>query len=113
MIILNNSQTKKLEDYAVKNGSFEHARLMENAGAAVCRFINDLIGSANKSIAVVCGIGNNGGDGFVVAKRLLEGGAKVRVLLALGDGIGTPGQRGGLRAGRMRIRRHQNPFLHR
>ena len=84
MIILNNSQTKKLEDYAVKNGSFEHARLMENAGAAVCRFINDLIGSANKSIAVVCGIGNNGGDGFVVAKRLLEGGAKVRVLLALG-----------------------------
>ena len=84
MIILNNAQTKKLEDYAVSKGSFEHARLMENAGASVCRFINELIGSANKSIAVVCGIGNNGGDGFVVAKRLLEGGAKVRVLLALG-----------------------------
>ena len=84
MIILDNAQTKKLEDFAVKNGGFDHKRLMENAGASVCRFINEVIGSANKSVAVVCGIGNNGGDGFVVAKRLLEGGAKVRILLALG-----------------------------
>ncbi|MBQ9902686.1 MAG: NAD(P)H-hydrate dehydratase [Clostridia bacterium] len=84
MIILNNAQTKKLEDYAVANGGFDHTRLMENAGASVCRLINEILGSANKSVAVVCGIGNNGGDGFVVAKRLLEGGAKVRVLLALG-----------------------------
>ena len=84
MIILNNAQTKKLEDFAVVNGGFEHTRLMENAGASVCRFINEAIGAANKSVAVVCGIGNNGGDGFVVAKRLLESGSKVRVLLALG-----------------------------
>ena len=84
MIILNNAQTKKLEDYAVSRGGFDHTRLMENAGASVCRIINEILGSANKSVAVVCGIGNNGGDGFVVAKRLLEGGAKVRVLLALG-----------------------------
>ena len=84
MIILNNEQTKKLEDYAVANGGFDHTRLMENAGASVCRLISEITGSANKSVAVVCGIGNNGGDGFVVAKRLLESGAKVRVLLALG-----------------------------
>ena len=84
MIILNNAQTKKLEDYAVTCGGFDHTRLMENAGASVCRIINEILGSANKSVAVVCGIGNNGGDGFVVAKRLLEGGAKVRVLLVLG-----------------------------
>ncbi len=84
MIILDNSQTKKLEDYAVSNGGFDHTRLMENAGASVCRFIAEALGVANRSVAVVCGIGNNGGDGFVVAKRLLEGGAKVRVLLALG-----------------------------
>ena len=86
MIILNNAQTKKLEDYAVESGEFGHTRLMENAGASVCRMISDTIGILNKSVAVVCGRGNNGGDGFVVAKRLLEGGAKVRVLLA----IGTP-----------------------
>ena len=86
MIILNNAQTKKLEDYAVSSGGFDHTRLMENAGASVCRMINETVSIVNKSVAVVCGIGNNGGDGFVVAKRLLEGGAKVRVLLA----IGTP-----------------------
>ena len=84
MIILNNAQTKKLEDYAVQSGGFDHTRLMENAGASVCRFISETIGILNKSVAVVCGRGNNGGDGFVVAKRLLEGGAKVRVLLAMG-----------------------------
>ena len=84
MIILNNAQTKKLEDYAVQSGGFDHTRLMENAGASVCRFISETIGILNKSVAVVCGRGNTGGDGFVVAKRLLEGGAKVRVLLAMG-----------------------------
>ena len=84
MIILNNAQTKRLEDYAVANAGFDHTRLMENAGASVCRMISDTMGILNKSVAVVCGRGNNGGDGFVVAKRLLEGGAKVRVLLAAG-----------------------------
>lgn len=84
MIILNNEQTKKLEDFAVSDGGFAHTKLMENAGTAVFRFINDRIGVNNKSVAVVCGRGNNGGDGFAVARRMLDGGAKVRVLLALG-----------------------------
>ena len=84
MIILNNAQTKQLEDYAVNKGGFAHTRLMENAGNAVFRFINDRIGVNNKSVAVICGRGNNGGDGFAVARRMLEGGAKVRILLALG-----------------------------
>ena len=67
MIILNNAQTKKLEDYAVASGGFDHTRLMENAGASVCRIISETLGIINKSVAVVCGRGNNGGDGFVVA----------------------------------------------
>lgn len=84
MLILNNAQTKKLEDIAVNDGGIEHIKLMENAGTAAFRFINDRIGVNNKSVAIVCGRGNNGGDGFAVAKRMLDGGAKVRVMLALG-----------------------------
>ncbi len=84
MLILNNAQTKKLEDIAVNEGGIEHIKLMENAGTAAFRFINDRIGVNNKSVAIVCGRGNNGGDGFAVAKRMLDGGAKVRVMLALG-----------------------------
>jgi NAD(P)H-hydrate epimerase len=43
--------------------------LMENAGGAVAQFILENFRSADR-IAVVCGRGNNGGDGFVAARRL-------------------------------------------
>lgn len=85
MLILNNEQTKRLEDSVVNDGGIEHIKLMENAGTSVFRYINDKLGVNNKSVAVVCGRGNNGGDGFAVAKRMLDGGAKVRILLALGN----------------------------
>jgi ADP-dependent NAD(P)H-hydrate dehydratase / NAD(P)H-hydrate epimerase len=54
--------------------------LMENAGTAVADFVISQYSSA-RSIAVVCGKGNNGGDGFVVARKLHESGKHVQVLL--------------------------------
>jgi NAD(P)H-hydrate epimerase len=54
--------------------------LMENAGAAVARFVLSDYPEARR-IAVVCGKGNNGGDGFVAARKLVEAGRGVRVLL--------------------------------
>ncbi len=54
--------------------------LMENAGAAVAQFILDRYSQANR-ITVVCGKGNNGGDGFVVARKLHRAGRVVEVLL--------------------------------
>lgn len=54
--------------------------LMENAGAAVAEFVLSQFVS-EQSIAVFCGKGNNGGDGFVAARRLHEAGKKVQVVL--------------------------------
>ena len=54
--------------------------LMENAGSAVAQFILQNYGEAER-IAVVCGKGNNGGDGFVVARKLHSAGRVVEVLL--------------------------------
>jgi len=54
--------------------------LMENAGGAVARFILQHYPQANR-IAVICGKGNNGGDGFVVARKLHRAGRVVEVLL--------------------------------
>ncbi len=54
--------------------------LMENAGAAVADFVSSHYASA-KHITVFCGKGNNGGDGFIAARKLHEGGSTVDVIL--------------------------------
>ena len=54
--------------------------LMENAGAAAAQFILDRYPLADE-ICVVCGKGNNGGDGFVIARKLREAGKQAEVLL--------------------------------
>ncbi len=63
--------------------------LMENAGAAVADYVTSHFPDA-KRIGVICGKGNNGGDGFVAARKLHEAGRDVRVLL-LADPSGLRG----------------------
>ncbi len=56
--------------------------LMANAGNAMAEKIEETYSDREcKSIDIICGTGNNGGDGFVVAERLARLGWKVRVLL--------------------------------
>ncbi len=54
--------------------------LMENAGTAVAQFVVERYPSA-KRIAVICGKGNNGGDGLVAARKLRDAGRAVEVVL--------------------------------
>lgn len=54
--------------------------LMENAGTAVANFARSHWPDANR-IVVLCGKGNNGGDGFVAARKLHQAGKVVEVLL--------------------------------
>lgn len=54
--------------------------LMENAGAAVASFILNELPDARR-IVVICGKGNNGGDGHVTARHLASTGREVAVLL--------------------------------
>jgi hydroxyethylthiazole kinase-like uncharacterized protein yjeF len=83
MIIVTCAQMRAIEKYAMSEG-MSSLRLMENAGSAAAHFIRETVQLSGKRCAVLCGHGNNGGDGFVVARRLIEANAKVYVILADG-----------------------------
>ena len=56
--------------------------MMENAGAAAVKRLVEKLGSVNsKNILIFVGMGNNGGDGLVMARHLAGYGAKVTVML--------------------------------
>lgn len=60
--------------------------LMENAGRAVAEeVLRSIKGKPRAQVSVVCGAGNNGGDGFVAARHLLNKGVAVTVFF-----IGSP-----------------------
>ncbi|MEA2555714.1 MAG: ADP-dependent NAD(P)H-hydrate dehydratase / NAD(P)H-hydrate epimerase, partial [Actinomycetota bacterium] len=54
--------------------------LMERAGRALARAVLDLTGGAyGRRVVIVCGKGNNGGDGFVAARHLARAGVRIRL----------------------------------
>lgn len=64
------------------------AGLMENAGRSTADAAALLLGQVRgRRVALFCGRGNNGGDGFVAARTLRERGAEVRLIL-----VGDPGE---------------------
>jgi ADP-dependent NAD(P)H-hydrate dehydratase / NAD(P)H-hydrate epimerase len=74
-----------IERTAIETFGIPGAILMENAGAGVARSLEELWSTLrDKKICVFTGRGNNGGDGFVVARHAHNAGAKVK-LFAMGS----------------------------
>src|SRR3954453_21349238 len=80
MKIVSASEMRDIDRVTSERFGVPSLTLMENAGSAVADFILLEYPQAKK-ISVICGKGNNGGDGFVSARRLHEAGKSVRVLL--------------------------------
>ena len=75
------SEIRQLDKRAIEEFGIPSAILMENAGKAVCNVIRQTFGIENKKFVVLCGPGNNGGDGFVIARQLHADGADVKVFI--------------------------------
>lgn len=78
-MVLTSEQMRIVEAKSVEMG-MSWLRLMENAGSAAARLIRDNYELDSKKVVIVCGKGNNGGDGYVIARKLIENKALVRVV---------------------------------
>ncbi|NLO73677.1 MAG: NAD(P)H-hydrate dehydratase [candidate division WS1 bacterium] len=78
-------QMREIDRRAVQEYGLPGVCLMENAGGAAARSAEELWLEAGASgpVVVLCGPGNNGGDGLVVARRLHNRGVPVRAFLAV------------------------------
>ncbi len=84
MIILTAQQMKQAEKTASEQG-LSYLQMMDNAGSrAANQVIKDFSEQVKGKTVVLCGNGNNGGDGFVVARRFAQKGYDVSVLLLNG-----------------------------
>jgi NAD(P)H-hydrate epimerase len=79
ILALTREQSRRVDRLAVEEYGFSGLVLMENAGRGVA----DVLCAAGIAgpVVICCGKGNNGGDGFVVARHLALRGHTVRVLL--------------------------------
>ncbi len=77
-------EQRALDEWAIKELGIPGLELMERAGSGLAQLVSDR--APEGPIAVVCGKGNNGGDGYVAARVLREQGRSVRVLTLVDPG---------------------------
>lgn len=76
------AEMRAMDRRAMEDFSIPEEILMENAGLASFSVLSREVGISRQKCAIVCGTGNNGGDGLVVARCLHANGAEVSVFLA-------------------------------
>jgi len=82
MRVLNAAQMREADRLTIEEIGIPSLVLMENAGRQVVAAIESVHGELLEGrVAVLCGRGNNGGDGFVVARTLIQRGVDVAVFL--------------------------------
>lgn len=80
--LFSTEQIREIDDFAINKLSYPGIVLMENAALQVYEILNQNYLSKHKikNISIICGRGNNGGDGFAVARHILNKGYSVNVI---------------------------------
>ena len=74
-------EMRELDRWAIQELGIPSLVLMEVAGRAVVQEAMKMLGDSRGPVVVLCGKGNNGGDGLVVARHLLNAGVDLSVLI--------------------------------
>ena len=83
MAVLTREQSREIDRIATEELRIPSLILMENAAIGVAAAAYELAAGNGGPVAIVCGPGNNGGDGLAVARHLSNRGLRVEVHLAL------------------------------
>lgn len=80
---LTREQVRSIDRLAIERYHIPGIVLMENAARSAADVASEMIDIERSSVTIVCGSGNNGGDGLAVARHLHNRGARVALVLAV------------------------------
>jgi hydroxyethylthiazole kinase-like uncharacterized protein yjeF len=81
-VLVTAEEMRRMDGRTIEEFGIPGLLLMENAGLQVVTHAERRFGSwRGKRVLVLCGGGNNGGDGMVVARHVAQRGAEVQVVL--------------------------------
>lgn len=81
-VIMTVQQVRNFDAWAINTLGIPGVVLMENAGRSCAELIKQKLSHIEKpKVSIFCGTGNNGGDGFVIARHLLNLGLEVKVII--------------------------------
>ncbi|MBK7091340.1 MAG: hypothetical protein IPH59_06410 [bacterium] len=83
MKLVTSAQMRMIDHRAINELGIPGLQLMENAGQGIAAWIREIFRDnvKGKRFAIVCGKGNNGGDGYVIARHLHQWGAVPQVFM--------------------------------
>ncbi len=80
--VMTRDRVRQFDRFAIEELSIPGVILMENAGRSCAELIADRLNAIKKAkVCVFCGTGNNGGDGFVIARHLVNRGIEANVVI--------------------------------
>jgi hydroxyethylthiazole kinase-like uncharacterized protein yjeF len=84
-VVLSRDEVRAFDSWAINELGVSGVVLMENAGRSCAELIKEKLADVTDAkVCIFCGTGNNGGDGYVIARHLLSSGFKVAVII-VGD----------------------------
>jgi NAD(P)H-hydrate epimerase len=81
-LLMSRDEVRAFDAWAINELGIPGIVLMENAGRSCAQFIIEALSKTKKPVVCIfCGTGNNGGDGFVIARHLFNAGLAVTVVV--------------------------------
>jgi hydroxyethylthiazole kinase-like uncharacterized protein yjeF len=81
-VVMSRDEVRAFDSFAINTLGIPGLVLMENAGRSCAELIKEkLVCASEPKVCIFCGTGNNGGDGYVIARHLLNSGFKVTVVI--------------------------------